>query len=75
MILDMGEGSDISGLGVLATTGDAFRSSRMQRMLSNLTTSYKLYWLAGVFEEAVAGRGTSRSRGSPPAWWPQRGTR
>lgn len=56
MILDMGEGGDISGLGVLATTGDAFWSSRMQRMLSNLTTSYKLYWLAGVFEEAVAGR-------------------
>ena len=52
----MGKVVDISNLGILATTGDAFRSSRMQRMLSNLTTSYKLYWLAGIFEEVVAGR-------------------
>ena len=36
-------------------TGDAFRSSRLDRMLSDFTASYKLYWLRGVFDEAVEG--------------------
>ena len=26
-------------------TGDAFRSSRLDKMLSNFAASYKLYWL------------------------------
>lgn len=39
------------------TLGDAFKSSRMERMLRNLTASYKLYWLRGVFDEAVLGEG------------------
>lgn len=36
-------------------TGDAFRSSRLDKMLSNFAASYKLYWLRSVFDEAVAG--------------------
>ena len=36
-------------------TGDAFRSSRLDKMLSNFAASYKLYWLRGVFDEAVEG--------------------
>lgn len=51
----MAKSSGIEIPSALLAAGDAFRSSRMQRMLSNLTTSYKLYWLAGVFEETVAG--------------------
>lgn len=35
-------------------TGDAFRSSRLDRMLANFSASYKLYWLRGVFDEAIA---------------------
>ena len=38
-----------------AATGDAFRSSRLDRMMSHFVASYKLYWLRGVFDEAVAG--------------------
>ena len=40
---------------ILDKTGDSFKSSYLERMVENLTTSYKLYWLIGVFEEAVAG--------------------
>ncbi|MDO4539180.1 MAG: hypothetical protein Q4B54_13530 [Coriobacteriales bacterium] len=36
-------------------TGDAFKSSRLNLMLSQLTASYKLYWLRGIFDEATAG--------------------
>ena len=36
-------------------TGDAFRSSRLDKMLSNFAASYKLYWLRSVFDEALAG--------------------
>ncbi|MBP3884466.1 MAG: hypothetical protein J6D54_05965 [Olsenella sp.] len=36
-------------------TGDAFRSSRLDRMLSNFAASYKLYWLRSVVDEAIAG--------------------
>lgn len=36
-------------------TGDAFRSSRLDKMLSNFAASYKLYWLRGVFDAAVEG--------------------
>ena len=40
---------------LVAATGDAFKSSRLELMLSNLTASYKLYWLKGVFDEVLAG--------------------
>ncbi len=40
---------------LIDATGDAFRSSRLERMLSNFAASYKLYWLRGIFDEAVAG--------------------
>ena len=36
-------------------TGDSFRSSRLDRMLSNYTASYKLYWLRGIFDAALEG--------------------
>ena len=39
----------------LSTTGDARKAAYLERMLSNFTNSYKLYWLKGVFEEVVAG--------------------
>lgn len=38
---------------LINATGDAFRSSRLDRMLSNFSASYKLYWLRAVFDEAV----------------------
>ncbi len=38
-----------------AATGDAFKSSRLDQMLRNFTASYKLYWLKGVFDEAIEG--------------------
>ena len=43
-----------------AVTGDAFKSSRLERMLAakNLTTSYKLYWLRGIVDEVIAGNET-----------------
>ena len=44
------------GVGTLLGTGDAFKSSRLERMLSNFAASYKMYWLKGVFEEVCAGR-------------------
>ena len=40
---------------LVAATGDAFKSSRLDQMLRNFTASYKLYWLKGVFDEAVEG--------------------
>lgn len=36
-------------------TGDSFRSSRLDRMLSNFAASYKLYWLRGIFDAALDG--------------------
>ena len=36
-------------------TGDAFKSSRLDLMLRNFAASYKLYWLRGIFDEAVEG--------------------
>jgi hypothetical protein len=36
-------------------TGDAFKSSRLDLMLRNFAASYKLYWLRGVFDEALEG--------------------
>ena len=60
---------------ILKTTGDSFKSAHLERMLTNLTTSYKVYWLKGVFEEAV--QGTSRvsfrkivARMVAEAWYP-----
>ncbi|ACV21373.1 Uncharacterised protein [Slackia heliotrinireducens] len=43
--------------GMLTCTGDAFKSTRLERMLAprGLTNSYKLLWLRGVFEEVVDG--------------------
>ena len=38
-----------------SATGDEFRSSRLELMLSHFTASYKLYWLRGIFDEALAG--------------------
>ena len=40
---------------LVTATGDAFKSSRLDRMLRNFSASYKLYWLKGVFDEAVEG--------------------
>ena len=40
---------------ILSSTGDAFRASRLERMLSNFTASYKLYFLKAVFDEAEGG--------------------
>ena len=60
---------------ILKTTGDSFKSAHLERMITNLTTSYKVYWLKGVFEEAV--QGTSRvsfrkivARMVAEAWYP-----
>jgi len=36
-------------------TGDAFKSSRLERMLTGFSASYKLYWFKGVFDEALEG--------------------
>ena len=42
---------------LIAVTGDAFKSSHLERMLAprSLTTSYKLYWMRGIFDEVIAG--------------------
>lgn len=40
---------------LVTATGDAFKSSRLDQMLRNFAASYKLYWLKGVFDEAVEG--------------------
>ena len=40
---------------LIAATGDAFKSSRLDQMLRNFAASYKLYWLKSVFDEAVEG--------------------
>ena len=40
---------------LVAATGDAFKSSRLDQMLRNFAASYKLYWLKSVFDEAVEG--------------------
>ena len=39
---------------LLIVTGDAFKAANLERMLSNFTNSYKLYWLKGIFEEVIA---------------------
>lgn len=40
---------------LLIVTCDAFKAANLERMLSNFTNSYKLYWLKGIFEEVIAG--------------------
>ena len=40
---------------LVMATDDAFKSSRLDQMLRNFAASYKLYWLKGVFDEAVEG--------------------
>ena len=39
----------------LAVTDDAFKASRLERMLSNFTASYKIYFLKAVFDAAISG--------------------
>ena len=63
------------GVGALLGTGDAFKSSRLERMLSNFAASYKIYWLKGVFEEVCAGNGEMTfkrvvARMVASAWYP-----
>lgn len=60
---------------LLAATDDAFKSSHLERMLTNLTASYKLYWLNGIFEEVRAGNShmsfkSVAARMIASAWYP-----
>ena len=60
---------------LLAATGDAFKSSHLERMLTNLTASYKLYWLNGIFEEVRTGNARMSfkrvsARMIASAWYP-----
>lgn len=36
-------------------TGDDFKASRLERMLSNFTASYKLFFLKAIFDEVIGG--------------------
>lgn len=61
--------------GSLLGTGDAFKSSRLERMLSNFAASYKLYWFKGIFDEVCAGNdqmafGRVVARMVAAAWYP-----
>lgn len=38
----------------LDITDDAFKASRLERMLANFTASYKLYFLKAIFDVAVS---------------------
>lgn len=40
---------------ILLLTGDAVKSAQLERMLSNMTNSYKLYWLKAYLDEVFAG--------------------
>jgi hypothetical protein len=39
----------------LLFTGDAFKSSRLERMVKNMTNSYKIYWLKAFVDEVLDG--------------------
>ena len=62
---------------LLGCTGDAFKSSRLERMVSAgaMTNSYKLLWLRGIFEEVCASQreiafGRIVARMVAAAWYP-----
>ena len=60
---------------LIAATGDAFKSSRLDQMLRNFAASYKLYWLKGVFDEVVDGNDSPTferlaARMVASAWYP-----
>lgn len=40
---------------ILISTGDAYKSVKLEQMLKNLTNSYKLYWLRAIFDEVLTG--------------------
>lgn len=41
--------------GILASTDDAFKASRLERMVERTTNSYKLYWLRAIVDEVLDG--------------------
>lgn len=40
---------------ILSLTSDAFMSARLERMLTSMTNSYKIYWLRAYFDEVLDG--------------------
>lgn len=55
--------------------GDAFKSARLERMLSNMTNSYKIYWLKAYVDEITAGVNAATfrrmsARMVASAWYP-----
>lgn len=64
-----------TAIDILTLASDAFMSARLERMLSSMTNSYKIYWLKAYIDEVLDGAGeiTFRrmtARMVADAWYP-----